>query len=448
MKLQAKDIISFIKTNPGVIYSLLLVLIIPGILYVGIYLSISQFEVRFDHITQTKALLMENVFASFIKDSSWEKEKLQETVDEILRDNTSVSKIQVVTKQNGQDNFVVVASSRKDEIGQDSQDDKQALLLSNPDVAFANLEVENGQRYWEVAKLIRGTGNNSAQMIIKTRLSLMDVDNAFWASTKRAYIVLIATAIIMLLLINHYLRLTRYIFMFNQIKEVDEMKDEFISMASHELKTPLTAINGYVDMLLTDKANDLDEESRTYLGNIRTSSNKLKELITDILDVSRIDQNRLPIKNERIDARQLSQKVISDLSQQAKEKGLNLLVDEASRPAYITVDRNRLEQVLINLVGNAIKYTLEGEVRIVVETEGETVNIAIKDTGIGMTAQQQKNLFEKFYRIKTKETAGISGTGLGLWITKQLIEKMNGEISVESIEEVGSKFIVSFPAAE
>jgi two-component system sensor histidine kinase EvgS len=111
----------------------------------------------------------------------------------------------------------------------------------------------------------------------------------------------------------------------------------------------------------------------------------------------------------------------------------------------IEVDRGRLKQVIVNLVSNAIRYSLRGTITISVEREGDSIELSVRDTGVGMTAEEQKQLFKKFYRAEATETKGVSGTGLGLWITKYLVEHMGGTIAVESIKGEGSRFVVRFP---
>jgi signal transduction histidine kinase len=137
--------------------------------------------------------------------------------------------------------------------------------------------------------------------------------------------------------------------------------------------------------------------------------------------------------------------VVEGFVQPAKDKGLSL--EYQGGAATLLVDPERFRQVAVNLVGNAVKYTERGEVRVSSKTSGSRYLLRVSDTGLGISAENQKRLFEKFYRVKTEATARIEGTGLGLWITKAMIEAMGGRISVESIEGKGSDFIVEFPLA-
>ena len=150
---------------------------------------------------------------------------------------------------------------------------------------------------------------------------------------------------------------------------------------------------------------------------------------------------------EKLNPSAITEQIVESLVLPAKEKGLSISFDKSKveEIQYINIDANRLKQILVNIIGNAVKYTLEGEVKVSQYTEKNRLYIRVSDTGIGMSEEERVKLFEKFYRIRTKETENIRGTGLGLWITAQMIKQMNGNVSIESIKGVGSHFIVSFP---
>jgi len=139
-------------------------------------------------------------------------------------------------------------------------------------------------------------------------------------------------------------------------------------------------------------------------------------------------------------------KVFSQYEGQANEKGLKLIKSFKTEKAVSSLDRAKYDQILVNLVGTAIKYTKDGEVGLIISSDNKGNSICIRDTGVGMDEQERKNLFSKFYRIRNNDTEAIPGTGLGLWITKQLIETMKGTIMVDSIKGVGSQFTVVFPS--
>jgi len=233
--------------------------------------------------------------------------------------------------------------------------------------------------------------------------------------------------------------------LYKRLKEIDQLKDDFISMASHELRTPLTVIKGYVELLL--ETHGLMPETKDHITKIEVSVKELNHLVGDLLDVSKIQQGRLSIKMEKTNPAEITDQIVSFFSLSVKEKGLNIVFDQSKVKAgqYINIDVNRFKQVLVNLIGNAIKYSDKGDIIIKQYVENKRLYFRISDTGVGMSEEERKKLFEKFYRIRTKETEKIRGTGLGLWITIQIVKQMNGDMSVESIKGVGSHFIVSFP---
>ncbi len=421
-----------------------LVFVIPLILFASTYYNISQFEKNFNHLLQTKALLLEDVFVSMIVEEDLKGDVLQDKIDKIIKENSDVAEIKILQFNEKEANYIIIASSNKSEVDEISSDIKDMLAVSIPE-GIASVEAVGDERFWEVSKSLKT--QTGKLLIIKTKLSLKGVDQAFNQSVSRAYWILLLSSIVLVLIVTNYARLSKYVLLFNKMKEVDQMKDNFISMASHELKTPLTAIRGYIDLLQTGVGKEMRKEDKGYLDNIQISADRLRNLVSDLLEVSRLEQNRIPFKPKEVTALAIVEKVVGMLTPQAKEKELKFFVETELKKenAIIFVDPDRFEQVLVNLAGNALKYTPQGEVKIKVYEDQKRLVFSIEDTGIGMNSKQKERLYEKFYRIKTKQTKSVEGTGLGLWITKELTEKMKGRIEVESMEGVGSKFIVSFP---
>ncbi|QDV85950.1 response regulator [Planctomycetes bacterium TBK1r] len=239
----------------------------------------------------------------------------------------------------------------------------------------------------------------------------------------------------------------------------NESKSEFLANMSHEIRTPMTSILGYAE-LLTDLVED--EKAVGYLATIRRNGNFLLGIINDILDLSKIEAGKFEIDSERFDPARVIEDVRSIMEVRAYEKGLKLDVDYRGRiPQFIESDAKRLKQILINLVGNAIKFTKRGRVGIVVEsanrpdtneplttsTEGQ-LRIRIKDSGIGMTPEQQTRLFKPFSQGDSIITQQFGGTGLGLAISQRLASMLGGEISVESKINGGSTFTLSIKTGD
>jgi len=282
--------------------------------------------------------------------------------------------------------------------------------------------------------------------LVSLSFSLKFSDRLIDSTILKSYAILIATVIIVLLLVSNNIKLFGYALAVSKLKEIDEMKDNFISMASHELRSPLTAIKGYLELFNDDKEKKISQESQHYLENISSSIERLNLLVSDILEISRMEGNRIPINLSIVKPQPIIEKSVEEIRSQADRKGLAIEFSKENLPD-IKADPERVKQIFVNLLSNVIKYTEKGKIEITAKKENKKLFITFADSGIGISAQEQVHLFQKFYRIKNEKTVKISGTGLGLWITRELARKMKGDISVESIEGVGSHFTVSFPLA-
>jgi PAS domain S-box-containing protein len=229
-------------------------------------------------------------------------------------------------------------------------------------------------------------------------------------------------------------------------REVDRMKTEFVSLVSHELRTPLTSIKGYTELVLDGDAGEINEEAQEYLGIVFNNAERLVALVNDLLDLSRIESGRIQIKSEPVDLNDIVQIVVVSLQQKIKEKGQSLAVDIDPQATQVVGDRDKLVQALTNYVSNAYKYTpAGGDIRLVVSKQGNFARTSVRDTGYGISSEDQARLFTRFYRVDNSMTREIGGTGLGLSIVKQLIELQGGEIFVESALGKGSTFSFTVP---
>jgi signal transduction histidine kinase len=304
----------------------------------------------------------------------------------------------------------------------------------------------NNYRYWQVVIPLKDLSGQK-QALLSMKLSADVIDTIMAVVLGKSYWILLLTVILIILLLLVNSRLFEYSILYNKIKEVDAMKDEFISMASHELRTPVTVIRGYATMMLEEAPKlGVNDEAKEYLSIIDVSSERLNSLIEDLLNVSRIEQGRLKMDFKDIEIWPLVEETIKEMKIQADTKGLVLSCTiEPNAKSFISADKDRLKQVLINTIGNSIKYTPSGSVEVKLLNRDNNLVLTIKDTGIGMTAKEREHLFEKFYRVKSKKTEDIVGTGLGLWITKQIVELMKGTIMIDSMEGVGTQVTLEFP---
>ncbi|WEM43908.1 ATP-binding protein [Photobacterium sp. DA100] len=228
-----------------------------------------------------------------------------------------------------------------------------------------------------------------------------------------------------------------------QAEDANKAKSEFLAMMSHEIRTPLNAVLGLLDML---SGSGLDHKQQSWIGQMDQSAQLLLTIINDILDLSRIESASFELFNSQIRLSDCTDLVITQLQDQARKKGIKLSSNiEPDVPDRIIGDKNRISQVLFNLVGNAIKFTNEGSVSVDISRMGNKLYLKIFDTGIGISPEAQKQLFKPFKQADGSITRKYGGTGLGLAISQHLIKKMQGEIQLESQLHVGSCFTVILP---
>ncbi|MCK5096157.1 MAG: HAMP domain-containing histidine kinase [Candidatus Pacebacteria bacterium] len=432
--------ISFIGRNPQIIYTIFLIIIIP----VSFLLSGQKFlKVAMDNqerLEQDRIGLMQDVFVGFAALFMDDSPLLQEQIEGIKEQNKTIVDLKVLKKIGSE--YQIIASLDTQEIGKIDDDSRRNfnynMALSGDSLIFPTKEYDG--RHWHAVRSIVDDSSNTVG-IMYTDISLEHIDELFKEKIKSAYyFLMIIVAAIGVLLIRQA-KVIDYAVLYKRLKEVDQMKDDFISMAAHELRTPLTIIRGYTEMLGDSKR--LTESDRQMTRNIEQSATNLNKLIGDILDVSRLQQGRLSFDLKNIQPGSYIQEVVESLQYTAKEKGLQLTYQKKDA-ATIKVDVDRLKQVLINIIGNAVKYTPTGSVTVSSYVEKGLLSMRVSDTGIGISAEEQQKLFSRFYRVRSQETEDIRGTGLGLWITKKIVTQMNGTISVESIKGKGTDLIISF----
>ena len=440
-----KRIFNFIKQYPGILYSLLLIIVVPSALFYNTLFTAKSFQDNIDTNLQTKAIVIEDIFISFISDIFSETEILQEKIQKITEQNSEITNLRVM-KQRKAGDFEIIASQNPEEIGGTISGISLDISWSQ-NQSIANLIGDKNERFWEVIEPVYNSETKEKIGLVSMALSLKQSDALIVESLYRSYLIVVLAIILSLFLIIQHTRLFGYVILSKKLQEVDKMKDNFIRMTTHELQTPITNIRAYSQVLKEEIDSMSVEEQKEHFYRIEKSAKNLSELIYDILEVSRIEQGRLDFSSQQIFPSRVISEIIQELRIKADKKNLKLLVDISDEQICIVVNPLRLKQIFANLLGNAIKYTRKGEIKIKIDIDEQKNKcvISIKDTGLGMSAEHRKRLFERFYRIKTRETADISGTGLGLWITKQLCERMKGEIFVESMEGVGSKFTITFP---
>ena len=232
-------------------------------------------------------------------------------------------------------------------------------------------------------------------------------------------------------------------------KELDRVKSDFLSVVSHEFKTPLHSIKGFVDIILMGKTGPVSDTQRDFLQTVRQQAEVLQNMINDLLEFSRLEAGQIRLRVEAVPMGQLVQSVVERMTPLAQEGNIQLINQVPADLAAIQADRARLEQVITNLCSNAFKFTpAHGLVTIRGEDLGQEVHISVSDTGIGIPSDQLERIFERFYQVDGSATRSYRGTGLGLTICKHIVEYHGGRIWAESVEGQGSTFHVVLPKTQ
>jgi PAS domain S-box-containing protein len=232
-----------------------------------------------------------------------------------------------------------------------------------------------------------------------------------------------------------------------EVEQANKLKNEFLASMSHELRTPLHTIIGFSELLGEQLEGDLNEKQKRFVGHILQDARHLLELINEILDISKIESGRLELKREPFDFGLCMNEVLVGISQQAVSKDVKI-VNKADFRQALYADRVRVKEMLYNLLSNAVKFTpIGGRVSVESLATNGCLEVTICDSGIGIPMEEQAFIFEKFYQVRESRKAGSEGTGLGLPITKHLIELHGGSIRIDSLPGQGSRFTLVFPLA-
>lgn len=239
-----------------------------------------------------------------------------------------------------------------------------------------------------------------------------------------------------------------YFILFTDItdaKLLERSKSELVAVASHQLRTPLTAVRGNIEMLIDESYGPLNEQQRELLSDVDISTARLISMVNDMLDITKIERGNLDMVMENVSIKETVNSICADLSEYAKKRGVTIEVN-ITEDTNVYGDKSRVRQVLQNLIDNSIKYSKKpGVLHITKTVEGKFAKITLKDNGLGIPKLEQSKIFNRFYRASNTKHTSSSGSGLGLYIVKSIVNQLQGEISFESEQNVGTTFYVSLP---
>ncbi|MBU1669486.1 MAG: PAS domain-containing sensor histidine kinase [Actinobacteria bacterium] len=230
-------------------------------------------------------------------------------------------------------------------------------------------------------------------------------------------------------------------------KELESFKNSMVSVVAHELRTPLTSMKGYLELVIDGEVGGVTGQQREFLGIVESNVVRLEELVNDLLDLGRLESGRVVVHWEPMDLETMLGETLDTLRPMAVERGLRLDFEVSETPP-VQGDRQLFARVLSNLVSNAVKYTVEGGITIRLGRDGDRASIEVEDTGVGIPEDELGLVLEKFFRASTAAGTGSTGSGLGLSITGEIVEKHDGELRLQSTVGKGSRFTVLLPSAK
>jgi signal transduction histidine kinase len=397
------------KPKLEVIYSMAVLVMVPVLIVVNTLFITTQMRNNLDAELRRKADLSNTIFATQVAGVLGDDNKslkLQSMVDTLQTARPDLSDIEVAQRIDGQ--WATIASSnsaRKGKIFGSAQHD----IVS--------------QQRRSVARLINITdpqGNEAEAWYV-----VSPVQDS----------------------IGNMIGVVGYAHLLDKQKELNQTMTDFLSVATHELKAPMTVIKGNLSNALDGLYGKVEPKLASELEQTIAQTERLNNLVQDLLNVSRIEKGTLSFDMKSVDAGEQLAAIVERFSSRAAEKQLELSNTVPKNGVHISVDIGRFEEIFTNLIDNAIKYTEKGTVTLKTREEKDYVVLSVRDTGFGISAEDRKQLFRRFYRVRNEQTKGISGTGLGLWIIRQYIEKMGGKIEVESMVGTGTEFSVWFKKA-
>lgn len=429
-------------TKPAIgIYPVIILIMIPALLIINTLWNLNSFNRDANFLVRHQAISIADTLKPVILEKESDTQYLKSLFSRVKSSNEDIVSVTILDHSG---NDYVVHTSSEETIPAEIINLELNKLASAYNQPFAGLVHSSllNKEIWNV--VIPLSKVNNSEQVLNIQIQTKTVD-AILARTSQDSLKILAVLIIfiIILLTNHFYFYIRSLEA-RKLEELDKLKDEFVSMAAHELRAPITALVGYLYMIRKKLKPEVLSTIESDLNILDKVTSELRDLINDLLDVSRIDQGRMKINPQTVQVNDVINNVITIMKPNAMEKNIAIKFIPVELPA-ISSDGDRIRQIITNLISNAIKYSQKGEIEITTRLDQQRITIMVKDTGIGIPAIEMQNLFSKFYRIKDKQSEGVVGTGLGLWITRQTVEALGGKIYAESIYGTGTSMIFTLP---
>ena len=434
--------LNVMRSNSRLLLVAILVFVFP-LLFVSV--TQSFFSTAYHNINtseKNRIGILHDSLSAIIKDTPDYKPVVEKLIATYTKENPDIVKIRIVDRDNT--GFKILVANDPSLVGTYEKTDQayQTLPLSGSNNSFIYESTIDGVRTWQAFRSV-DTGDNELYIFSEQHFDL--IDSVMTARRQQSYFGLTAIFVFLIALAYWLNRQVNWEANHKLLAEQLKERDLFSNMIAHEFRSPLTAIKGYASFLQESK--NMDKEELRFAANIRNSAERLVVLVNDFLEVARLQSGKMQIEEKEIDLSEVLSSVIQDLTVMAEEKGLSLKCAQAKKPIIMLSDSARMTQVFTNIISNSIKYTEKGTIEIECTSMPGEVIVRIKDSGMGISAEDQQKLFAPFSRVGGVEHTSVTGTGLGMWITKQLVELLNGTIGVESIKGVGTHVVITFKTA-
>ena len=430
-------------------YSIGVLIAIPLIVIVNTLILTQSTNSAYNLELQRKADLANSIIAKssmqLIKDKKYEQ--LQANLDALESSQPALMQSAVIIDENNNLTMVAHSTSAPEKLTQTAKMVANLVISRKQSIAtFIDITDRNSNpaQAWNVMTPVMDDDKNMIA-VVSTSLLTVDAQEAINSAYQKSFIVLIISLVLIIGLLFRHFRLVGYIQLLAKQRELNQTMNDFLSVATHELKSPTTIIKGYLSNVMDGDFGPVNPEIGEQITVALSQTDRLNSLVQDLLNVSRVDQGKIQYNITAVDTTKILKMIIENYRPIADEKGLELIFNPVEGLPLVQADEGRVQEVFTNLIDNAIKYTAKGSVTIAQQQKKGVIVTNFHDTGFGISLEAKQRLFQRFYRVKTSQTETIQGTGLGLWIIKQYVEAMKGSIDVETIEDVGSNFIVELP---
>jgi signal transduction histidine kinase len=385
------DLAAYIIRHPQFLITMLLVILIPIAFFYTGQLFLSVATENQERLEKDKLGVMHDIFAELVIAQMDDVPHIQEQITKITQQNPDITKFRLVEET--PEGLLVIAAQNAELVGiYEEETDLYAFSSLENDDSLIFPYQNHDVRYWQV---FRSVSITNTQYYIFTEVSFEQTDKLFANRILEAQILFLFIMFIVMYLAYRHLRLIDYSYLYKESQTSIKTRDLFTNMVTHELRAPLTAIRGYASMINEDK--DVPFNTREQALRIQQSSERLLLIVNDLLEVARLQSGKLQIEKKEADICTTIKNVISALESSAREKEIVLSSDIQDQACLVNTDEKRFNQVLTNLVSNAIKYTPKGSINVVLKDKGREMEVRVQDTGMGIEAQDQQKLFAPFF---------------------------------------------------